>query len=64
MPKVYSENDNFMLLENAIEIVYNLAEQNALSKDNAETPELLNEYYKQQVALRVVHDFIVNHIAE
>lgn len=54
---------NFMSLEKAMSIVYSLALQNALDPGRID-PELLEEALRQQNALGVVHDFIVNELGE
>lgn len=51
-----------MKLEEAMEIVYSLAEENALPKRC--DPSLTKEATRQQEALAVVHDFIVNVVSE
>lgn len=51
-----------MKVEDALEIVYSLAEENALPARC--DPPLGQEAEKQQEALNVVHDFIVNVISE
>ena len=55
--------DVYMTTGEAFEIVYELARSNALDILRAE-PELVKEARKQQVALDVVHDFLVNNIYE
>ncbi len=49
-----------MTNEIAFKIVYELAEQNALSAHNADTIELCAEVTLQQEALALVRDFIRN----
>ena len=58
--------DNFMELGEALEIVYELAKENALDPDYAqlEGGGLEEEADRQRVALNVVHDFIVNNFGE
>jgi hypothetical protein len=57
-------DDNFLMVEEAMEIVYSLASQNALDEKDADTPELLAECRRQQTALKVVWDFIANNMEE
>ncbi len=54
MPK----NNLFMGTETAIEIVYQLAKQGALDKDEAEDTDMLDEYERQQTALDTFEDFL------
>jgi hypothetical protein len=58
------DNPDFMLHCDALELVLDLARQNALELKNCETEELQAEYHKQQVALDTVEDYIVNHCEE
>jgi len=46
----------------AFELVYELAEQNVLRPEEADTRELCAECTRQHEALTVVHDFIVNNL--
>ncbi len=48
----------------AMEIVYELADDNKLSPREADTEDLLREAVRQREALDVVHDHIVNVISE
>ena len=50
----------FMTTEEAAEIVYNLAQGNALESYDCDTEELQHEYLRQQAALDVIHDFFIN----
>jgi hypothetical protein len=50
---------NFMSTEDAFEIVYGLAEQNALDGKDS---ELKDEADRQELALRVVSDFLANNV--
>lgn len=47
----------------AFQIVYDLAEQNALDPSTCDK-ELIDEARKQQEALGVAHDFIVNQLGD
>lgn len=53
-----------MNLKEAMEIVYELAEQNALDEHEAGEMGQQDEFAKQQLAMDTVHDFIVNVISE
>lgn len=55
---------NFMPIEEAIGIVYELAEQNALSDDLQELDDMYDEMRRQHLALNVVHDFAVNQLGD
>lgn len=54
----------FMTTEEAFEIVYELALSKFQEGSILVTPELIEKARKQQVALNVVHDFLVNNIYE
>ena len=54
----------FMTIEQAVDIVYDLAVQNALSDDLDELDEMYDEMRRQHVALDTFHDFAVNNIHE
>ncbi len=57
--------ENFMLVEDALEIVYELADQNKLSLEQvSNVPELEDELLRQQTALDVTSDFIANVVSE
>ncbi len=57
--------EDFMTVEDALEIVYQLADQNKLSLEQvSDVPELENELLKQQRALDVTSDFIANVVSE
>ncbi len=58
-----NEND-VMSTGDALEIVYELAHQNALDPDDVIDDDLRDEALEQQEALDVVHDFIANNFAE
>lgn len=49
-----------MTLGEALELVHELAKENALSKAEARENDLCSEYDRQQEALDMVEDFIVN----
>jgi hypothetical protein len=51
----------FMNAEDAFEIVMDLAQQNMLNPSKIDR-ELKNEARKQQLAMSVVHDFLVNNV--
>lgn len=53
---------DFMTIEEAIDIVFELASQNALSEDLDELDELYEEMQRQHLALDTVHDFAINNI--
>lgn len=53
-----------MDLGRAMEIVYELAQQNALDPERLEDAELAPHAAEHQEALAVVHDFIVNQLAD
>jgi hypothetical protein len=53
-----------MKLVDAIEIVLNLARENALEPTEDHDPELEAERLKQLEALNTVEDFAVNHLGE
>lgn len=53
---------DFMPIEEAIDIVFELAAQNALSEDLDELDELYEEMQRQHLALDTVHDFAINNI--
>jgi hypothetical protein len=55
--------DRFMLLEDALEIVLELAKGNALSMEEGFDVELWDEYKKQHLALDTVEDFISNNLS-
>jgi len=53
----------FMTIENAFQIVYELAEQNKLvEREVQQDIELKAEYDRQNLALDTVHDFLVNNV--
>lgn len=52
-----------MKLARALEIVYELARQNALDPEQCH-PELQEYAKEQQEALAMVHDFAINHCDE
>ena len=54
--------DDFMTIEEAIDIVFELATQNALSDDLDELDEMYDEMRRQHLALDTVHDFAINNI--
>jgi len=57
--------DQFVPLSDALEKIYELAQQNVLSPECAGVEEaLLNEAFVQQRSLDVVHDFILNNFGE
>jgi len=56
---VGDEQENFMDVKEAFDIVYGLAQQGALDGKDSELQE---EADKQQLALNTVHDFLVNNI--
>lgn len=53
-------NKEFMKIEEALQIVYDLADQNKL--DAEWEPDQKEEAAKQQLALDTVHDFIINNM--
>ena len=53
------DNKKFMSTQDAFEIVYELAEQSALDGKDSELKE---EAEKQQLALNVAHDFLINNV--
>jgi hypothetical protein len=55
------KNSDFMTIQDAFEIVYELAEQNSLGHDLVEE-EMCEEAKHQQLALDTVHDFLVDNI--
>lgn len=56
---------DFMTVEDALEIVYELADQNKLSLEQVtDVPELEAEQVRQQRALDVTSDFIANVVSE
>jgi len=55
-------NPEFMTIEEAVDIVYDLAVQNALSEDLDELDEMYEEMQRQHKALDTFHDFAVNNI--
>lgn len=55
---------DFMPVGKALNIVYELANENALSKAEARENDLTDEYESQAVALHTVHDLIVNQYGE
>lgn len=55
-------NPEFMTIEEAIDIVFELATQNALSDDLDELDEMYDEMRRQHLALDTVHDFAINNI--
>jgi hypothetical protein len=59
-----SAEPGFMELGQALEIVWDLANQNALETNERDAPELVELAKQQELALAVVHDFIVNHFEE
>lgn len=59
------EQNNFMELGEALSIVYELGEQNALDPDDCDDEQVLREEaLRQRIALDTVHDYIVNHHGE
>lgn len=60
--RVVKAKRKFMEVGEALEIVYQLADQNSISsEDAAGDEELQAEAERQQDALNTVHDLIVNH---
>lgn len=59
-----SYRPGFMPIADAMEIVYDLALQNALRWDLDKPDELYEEMLRQQTALSVVHDFAVNQLGD
>lgn len=59
-----SNKTKFMETGEALAIVYELAEQNALDEHEAGEMGLQDEQKKQQLALDTVHDFIVNNFSD
>ena len=57
-------DNDFMPLEEAVQVVYDLALQNALSTDLDELDELYEEMQRQHRALDTVHDFAVNQLGD
>lgn len=56
---------DFMTVEDALEIVYELADRNKLSLEQvSDVPELEAELLKQQRAIDVTSDFIANVVSE
>lgn len=55
-------DENFMTIQDAFQIVYDLAEQNALDEHEAGEMGMQDEQKKQMLALNTVHDFLVNNI--
>jgi hypothetical protein len=55
-------NPEFMTIEQAADIVYDLAVQNALSEDLDELDEMYEEMQRQHKALDTFHDFAINNI--
>ena len=57
--------ENFMLVEDALDVVWDLANQNKLDEGyTQDDPDLEPERIKQELALDVVHDFMVNVVGE
>jgi hypothetical protein len=56
-------NKDFMPMNEAMQIVYDLAEQNCLDERSSDE-DLQRESLKQQTALATVHDFIVNNLGD
>lgn len=54
--------NKIMKIEDAMQIVYDLADQNKI--DAEWEPDMKEEAEKQQLALDTVHDFIVNNFGE
>tara|TARA_Y100000004_G_C8747431_1_gene340923 strand:- start:191 stop:388 length:198 start_codon:yes stop_codon:yes gene_type:complete len=52
----------FMSLENAVEVVLDLARQGSLSSPNVNEPEEVDASYQQETAISVVEDFFVNNV--
>lgn len=53
-----------MDLAAAMQIVYDLAEQNALTANDDNADDLQQEIADQKEALNIVHDFIVNQLGD
>jgi hypothetical protein len=56
------DQDSYMSLEDAIEVVLDLARQGSLSKPNVNEPEEVDAAYQQETAISVVEDFFVNNV--
>jgi hypothetical protein len=54
----------FMLFEEAMDMVYELALENSLDTTMHKSDELYEEMKRQHVALDTVHDFIVNQLGD
>jgi len=52
----------FMPLEDAVEVVLDLARQGSLSSPNVDEPEEVDAAYQQETAISVVEDFFVNNV--
>jgi len=59
-----SKQENYMSTGAALQLVYELAEQGALSQQEARENDLTEEMKTQTLALETVHDFIVNEFGE
>jgi len=65
MDKVYMQKTKLMTVEDALEIVYDLALGNALDhKFLGDDHPLYKEAQRQQEALNTVHDFLLNVVSE
>jgi hypothetical protein len=62
--KFKRKKEGVMSIEDALNIVYQLAEQGSLSQSEAREHNLSEEAGRQQEALAVVHDMIVNEYEE
>ena len=54
----------FMTIQDALDIVLDLARQNALDLDSALGEEQYQEAQRQKVAINTVEDFYANHLGD